>query len=146
MTSRPDDAPSRPSRPDGPRDSGRWHTIEARESITLLETRPAGLGTAEAAERRRRHGPNTIVTSRPDGPLRLLLRQLNSPLLFVLLGSGAVALLLGKVTDGAVVLGVVALNALIGFLQEYRAQKAITALGQMVPETATVRRAPPCRP
>jgi len=77
---------------------------------------------------------------RPDGPLKLLLRQLNSPLLFVLLGSGGVALLLGKVTDGAVVLGVVALNAIIGFIQEFRAQKAITALGEMVPETAVVRR------
>jgi len=78
--------------------------------------------------------------ARPGGPLKLLLRQLNSPLLFVLLGSGGIALLLGKVTDGAVVLGVVALNAIIGFIQELRAQKAITALGEMVPESAVVRR------
>ncbi len=122
------------------RELGWWHAIEARDSFKLLDTRPEGLSQAEAAERLINYGINTIVMARPLGPLRLLLRQLNSPLLFVLLASGGVALFLGKVTDGAVVLGVVALNAIIGFIQEYRAQKAITALGGMVPETATVRR------
>ncbi len=117
-----------------------WHAVEARDSVALLDTREEGLSQAEAAQRLIQHGANTIVVARPDGPLLLLLRQLNSPLLFVLLGSGAIALFLGKVTDGAVVLGVVVLNAIIGFIQEYRAQKAITALSQMVPETATVRR------
>ncbi len=117
-----------------------WHALEATAALAALGSRPAGLDEVEVEARRREHGPNLIPAARPDGPLKLLLRQLNSPLLFVLLGSGALALLMGKLTDGAVVLGVVALNALVGFIQEYKAQKAITALDQMVPEHATVRR------
>jgi len=117
-----------------------WHSVDSDETVKRLEGRNEGLTEAEAVQRIQRFGPNTIILGRPDGPVKLLLRQLNSPLLFVLLGSGAIALLLGKVIDGAVVLGVVIFNAIIGFIQEYRAQKAITALGQMVPETATVRR------
>jgi magnesium-transporting ATPase (P-type) len=117
-----------------------WHAIDANEAVRLQQTESSGLSDTEAASRQQRYGPNTIATARQDGPLRLLLRQLASPLLFVLLGSGAVALLLGKVTDGVVVLGVVVVNALIGFVQEYRAHRAITALSQFVPEKATVCR------
>ncbi len=117
-----------------------WHAVEAEQSLEILGASAGGLDEGEAGERLRSHGPNAIAVARPDGPLQLLWRQLNSPLLFVLLGSGAIALLLGKVTDGAVVLGVVVLNALIGFIQEYRALEAITALGQMTPDVATVRR------
>ncbi|MBN1653386.1 MAG: HAD-IC family P-type ATPase [Deltaproteobacteria bacterium] len=117
-----------------------WHAVEAHQAVEKLDGRQEGLSEPEADERIERFGPNIIALGRPEGPLTLFLRQLNSPLLYVLLGSGAIALFLGKVTDGAVVLGVVALNAVIGFIQEYRAQKEITALGQMVPDTANVRR------
>ncbi|MFC1643237.1 HAD-IC family P-type ATPase [Myxococcota bacterium] len=133
-------APKEPGQPGGDRVSNLWHAIDAGDAVEQLEARQEGLTPDEATERLGRYGANTIVMARPDGPLKLLLRQLNSPLLFVLLGSGGIALALGKVTDGAVVLGVVALNAIIGFIQEFRAQKAITALGEMVPETAVVRR------
>jgi Ca2+-transporting ATPase len=125
---------------EGARGDARWHAVEADPLMASLGSRREGLTRIEAEERLSRHGANLIAMARPEGPLRLLLRQFNSPLLFVLLGAGGIALLLGKVTDGAVVLGVVVLNALMGFIQEHRAQRAITALGQMVPESATVRR------
>ncbi len=84
---------NRPAQADGIRAPRQWHAVAARDSLELLDTIQEGLTQAEAAERLVEHGANTIGMARPDGPLRLLLRQLNSPLLFVLLGSGGIALL-----------------------------------------------------
>ncbi len=117
-----------------------WHTLEAEAVVAGVESRLEGLGEAEARKRLGEFGPNQIAAAQGDGPLQLFISQLKSPLLYVLMGSGALALAMGKLTDGAVVLGVVILNAIIGFIQEYRAQNAIAALGQMVPDIATVRR------
>ncbi|MDD2468620.1 MAG: HAD-IC family P-type ATPase, partial [Desulfobulbus sp.] len=72
--------------------------------------------------------------------LQLLWRQINNPLIWVLLGSGTLAVALGKFTDGMVVLAVVVINALIGFIQEYKAGRAIEALSDMVPHNANVLR------
>ncbi len=72
--------------------------------------------------------------------LQLLWRQINNPLIWVLLGSGTLAVLLGKMTDGLVVLSVVVINAIIGFIQEFKAGRAIEALSEMVPQNATVIR------
>ena len=85
-------------------------------------------------------GPNVLRRAKGDGPWRILLRQVNDPLIYVLLGAVALAVLMGKVVDGLVVLGVVVLNTIIGFVQEYRAGQAIEALMDMVPQTATVLR------
>ena len=77
---------------------------------------------------------------RPEPARVLLWRQLSSPLILVLIASGAVALALGEIADGAVVLAVVVANSAIGFVQEWRAGRAIQALGALVPERATVVR------
>ena len=70
----------------------------------------------------------------------MLLRQINNPLIWVLIGAGALAVGLGKAIDDAVVLSVVVANAVVGFLQEFRAGKEIDALIEMVPDFATVVR------
>ncbi len=70
----------------------------------------------------------------------MLFRQVNSPIIYLLLGASALAVLLGKGLDGAVVLGAVLVNVVIGFLQEFRAGQAIEALSKMVPHEATVIR------
>ena len=80
-------------------------------------------------------GPNVLRRTKGDGPWHILLRQVNDPLIYVLLGAVALAVLMGKVVDGLVVL-----NTIIGFVQEYRAGQAIEALMDMVPQTATVLR------
>ena len=117
-----------------------WHATPAGEVLARLESRPEGLTAVEAQRRLVEHGPNAL--SRQGGPSawQVLLRQVTSPLIYALLASAAVAFALGDVPDGAVVLAVVVLNALIGFAQEYRAGKAIEALAQLVSEPATVRR------
>jgi Ca2+-transporting ATPase len=117
-----------------------WHALPPDEALRRLDGRPEGLTSSEVAARLARYGPNVLPRAAGDSALRLVLRQLESPLIWVLLGSSVVAILLGKVLDGLVVLAVVVVNTVIGFIQEYRASQAIGALLQMVPETATVLR------
>ena len=117
-----------------------WHALEADDALDALDSRSGGLTTPEARERLEHVGANRIAPMRPESPLSLLWRQLSSPLIVVLIASGAVALALGEVADGAVVLAVVVVNSAIGFLQEWRAGRAIQALSALVPERATVVR------
>jgi magnesium-transporting ATPase (P-type) len=117
-----------------------WHALAAEDVLQRLDSAAGGLTSADAAARLASHGPNVLPRASGDGPLTLLLRQVDSPLIWVLLASAITAILLGKVLDGLVVLAVVVVNTIIGFIQEYRAGQAIGALLQMVPETATVLR------
>ena len=117
-----------------------WHAAPGGEVLARLSSRPDGLTTAEAEQRLAEHGPNALTRQQGPSAWQVLLRQFTSPLIYALLVSAVVAFALGDIPDGAVVLGVVVLNALIGFVQEYRAGKAIQALAQLVSEPATVRR------
>jgi calcium-translocating P-type ATPase len=117
-----------------------WHALDGDAALAAVESRAAGLSTAEASARLEHFGPNLIAPMRPEPATVLLRRQLSSPLIVVLIAAGALALALGEVTDGAVVLAVVVANAAIGFVQEWRAGQAIQALSALVPERATVLR------
>jgi len=117
-----------------------WHTMAAEAVFQALASSETGLSTEQVQERLRLHGPNQITKKPTDSVLQLLWRQINNPLIWVLLGSAAVAILLGKVTDGLVVLSVVLINAVIGFIQEFKAGRAIEALSGMVPQNAMVLR------
>jgi Ca2+-transporting ATPase len=117
-----------------------WHSLDLTAAFKELGSSPAGLTSIEVRQRLLEHGPNVIERIRGEGPLRILWRQIDNPLIWVLLASAGVAVAIGKVTDGLVVLAVVVLNSLIGFIQEFRASRAIEALRSMVPEYATVLR------
>ena len=97
-----------------------WHTLEPDRVFAALHSSEAGLTADQATERLRIHGPNLIRKTKQDGILRLLWRQINNSLIWVLLASGTLAILLGKMTDGLVVLSVVLINAVIGFIQNSR--------------------------
>jgi Ca2+-transporting ATPase len=117
-----------------------WHNLSVEEALGATGSSETGLNQAEATRRLASHGPNLLARQSGDGMLTLLWRQINSPLVWVLTGSAFLAMGLGKVTDGGVVLAVVIINTVIGFIQEFRAGKAIEALVDMVPENATVVR------
>jgi Ca2+-transporting ATPase len=100
----------------------------------------AGLEESEAARRLAEHGPNALPRGAAKGPLKVFLAQFHNPLVYVLLASAGLASLMGQWADAGVVLGVVVLNAIIGFVQEYRAGKELEALSSMVPERTLVVR------
>ena len=117
------------------------HSRASRESLEELGvSAERGLDAAEAEKRLEEAGPNVLARDSRGGIPRILWRQINDPLMYVLLSSGTLAVLLGKGADSIVVFAVVVLNAVIGFVQEYRATRAIDALMDMVPDDVTVLR------
>jgi magnesium-transporting ATPase (P-type) len=117
-----------------------WHSIEPESALRELQSAGAGLDAEEAQKRLEVLGPNVLPRGEGESPLVLLWRQINSPLIWVLIAAAGLAIAMGKGADGLVVIGVVVLNTLIGFVQEYRAGRAIEALIDLVPDTSTVLR------
>jgi Ca2+-transporting ATPase len=108
--------------------------------LLTLESSALGLSTHEAQARQKVYGPNLLPAAASESVMTLIWRQLNNPLIYVLIASALLAVALGKRIDGLVVLGVVVINTLIGFMQEYRANRTITALSALVPESVIALR------
>jgi Ca2+-transporting ATPase len=121
-------------------DSTRWHSSSAQDVMAELETSLSGLNDREAAERLQKYGSNALLRKGNDSPWLIFWRQINNPIGWLLISAGALAVGLQKVTDSLVVFGAVIVNAIIGFIQEYRAGKAIEALAAMLPEFTTALR------
>jgi Ca2+-transporting ATPase len=118
-----------------------WHQFTVAELVTRQGTDlGSGLTATEAAERQRRHGPNQLTARRGQGPLLRLLLQFHQPLIYILLVATVVTAALDEWIDAAVILGVVLVNAIVGFLQEGKALQAIEALGKTLVTEATVIR------
>src|SRR6516162_7045404 len=118
-----------------------WHAVPADQVIGRLKTDPVkGLDAGEASQRISQYGPNRLPEGKKRGPLIRFLAQLNNVLVFVLLGAGFVKLMVGLWLDAAVILGVVIINALLGFIQEGKAEKALDSIRNMLSaEARTVR-------
>ena len=118
--------------------------MEIEAAFESLETSPDGLSSSEAERRLQQYGANLLPRGKREGPLVLLWRQIHNPLIWVLIASGAVAMAVDwegeGIKNGIVIFAVVVINSLIGFIQEFRAAKAIEALSQMVPENVTIVR------
>ncbi len=118
-----------------------WHQLPAEEVVQLLDTDlSAGLSAAKVRQRRERFGPNRLTFKKGRSEWMRFVLQFHQPLLYVLLVASAVTALLGEWVDSSVIFGVVFLNAVVGYIQEARAEKAINALAQMVVTSAAVRR------
>jgi len=120
--------------------SATWHAAAAEEVFTKIESSPRGLTQAEAAERLRRFGPNRLTPPRKKGPLKRLLLQFHNVLIYILLAAALVTFLLEHWLDAGVIVGVVLVNALIGFIQEGKAEKALDAIRNMLSPSALVTR------
>jgi len=117
-----------------------WHASSSQEVLSELQTSLNGLTDSEASERMKRYGANILLRKGSDSPWLLFWRQINNPIGWLLIASGSLAIGLQKITDAVVVFGAVVINAIIGFIQEYRAGQAIEALAAMMPEFATALR------
>jgi Ca2+-transporting ATPase len=118
-----------------------WHALDPGEAAAALKVNAGtGLDDADAARRLAEHGPNALPTTPPKPLWRVLLRQFGSPLVLILFAAAALAVGLGHVGDAAVILAVVVINALIGTVQEGRAEQSMAALRQLSELRARVRR------
>jgi magnesium-transporting ATPase (P-type) len=109
-----------------------WHTRAGEEAVEALATDPdRGLSKDEVEERLDRYGANTIESGEVDPWWRILLRQFLDPLIYILILAGLVTLYFQDYIDSAVIFAAVVINGTIGFVQEYRARKAITSLAEM---------------
>jgi len=117
-----------------------WHAEPAVEVLAALESGPAGLSAEDAAARKERFGPNRLADAPGRGPIWRFLLQFHNVLIYVLLGAAVLAAVIGNLADAAVVLAVVVLNAIIGVIQEGRAERALEAIRGMIDPHASVIR------
>jgi len=112
-------------------DGPAWHCLDAEETLTRLDTGPGGLGAGEAARRLAQHGPNELADRGARHPARLFLEQFTSLMVVILLGAAGLSVALGKLLEAGAILAIVFLFAVLGFVQEYRAERAIAALKRL---------------
>ena len=118
----------------------RWNNLSPDEALEAISSRRSGLSSSEAKTRLLRYGPNRLQGKKKTPPAIVFLKQFLSPLIYVLLVAAIISIIVEHFLDAWVILGVLLLNAVIGFIQETRAEKAMEALMRMAAPKARVRR------
>lgn len=124
-----------PALPDRP-----WHALPVDTAIADLASTREGLATADAAARLERHGPNALPAGKGKSLLKRFLLQFDNLLIYVMIAGAAITLLLGHYVDTAVILVVIIINAIIGVIQENKAESALEAIRDMISPRASVLR------
>ncbi len=117
-----------------------WHTKTIDQAFAELHSAMRGLDQKEAAERLAKFGANEIQSAHRVSPWEILIEQFKNVLILILLGATVISLFLGHGVESIVIAVIVLFAVLLGFVQEYRAERAIEALRQMAAPTATVLR------
>ncbi len=117
-----------------------WHTRSAEDVLIALSTSDNGLTVADAAARLRQHGPNELREQASKGPLRMLLEQFTQTMVLILIAAAVVSALLGKGMETVAIGAIVVLFGVLGFASEYRAERAMASLKQLVVPSVRVRR------
>ena len=116
------------------------HTLSPEQVLELLGTGPEGLSHSEAQERLSLYGPNVLAAAKQISPWLILLRQFQNLLIAILIVATAISFLMGESLDAWVILAIVLACVVLGFIQEYRAEKAAAALKKLAAPEATVVR------
>ncbi|MEX0702699.1 MAG: HAD-IC family P-type ATPase [Planctomycetales bacterium] len=117
-----------------------WHARSVQRVCEDLRTGETGLTNKEAEARLREFGPNRLPHKPPPAWWRILLRQFQNPLIYILAIAAIVSLAIGKATDAGFIIAVIALNGLIGGYQEWRAEQSASALQKLLQIRASVQR------
>lgn len=117
-----------------------WHTMSVEDVFTFLKTSYKGITQEEAQVRLNAYGFNELKEKKKMTPLMMLLHQFTDFMILVLIAAALLSGLLGELSDTIAIIVIVVLNAIIGFVQEYRAEKAMEALKKMAAPLATVIR------
>jgi len=117
-----------------------WYRKDLTRIFNELKTSSQGLSAGEAAERLKRLGPNELVEKKKKSPFRMFLDQFLDFMILILIAAAVISGFIGDLSDTIAIVVIVIVNAVIGFIQEYRAEKAMEALKKMAAPTATVIR------
>lgn len=117
-----------------------WHSLDTINVFEKIESTEQGLSSHSASDRLVRFGPNHIKPPKRETALIRFLKQFHNVLIYVLLASGIITVLLGHWVDSSVIFGVVFINAIIGFIQEGKAERALDAIRNMLSHHAYVKR------
>ncbi|HPT19092.1 MAG TPA: HAD-IC family P-type ATPase [Methanothrix sp.] len=118
----------------------KWHSMTSDEVLAGLKSGHGGLLAGDAAQRLAEHGPNQLESPSKPSPLRIFLSKFKDYMVLVLIFAAIVSYIAGESTNSLVILGIVILVAIIGFVQEYKAERAMEALREMVAPEADVLR------
>ncbi|WP_462321486.1 cation-transporting P-type ATPase, partial [Halochromatium sp.] len=117
-----------------------WHALDTDAVLLRVNSTGDGLKQSEAERRLADYGPNKLPEAKPRSPLMRFLAQFHNVLIYVLIVAGVVTALLQHWLDAGVIFGVVLINAIIGFVQEGKAEDALEAiLGMLAPRAAVTR-------
>ena len=117
-----------------------WHTLSALDTLSRLDASRTGLPPDAVEARRAQYGDNRLPPPQRQPAWQRLLLQFHNVLIYVLLAAGVITALLGHWLDSGVIFGVIIINAVIGFIQEGRAEEALDAIRDMLAPHATVTR------
>jgi len=118
----------------------KWKKLSADETLKTLNSSINGLSSSEAQKRLSEHGKNELVEDKKAGPLRIFLEEFKEILILILIIAAIAAYYVGDTIDAVVILVVVVINAVVGFIQEYRAEKAMEKLKGLISTEAVVLR------
>ncbi|MBJ3776209.1 cation-transporting P-type ATPase [Acuticoccus mangrovi] len=117
-----------------------FHALSVPDALAAVDASASGLTSEEAARRRAIHGPNRLPAPPQRSAVLRFLAQFNNVLIYVLIASAVVTIALGHVVDTGVILAVILVNAVIGYVQEGRAERAMDAIrGMLAPHSAVMR-------
>jgi magnesium-transporting ATPase (P-type) len=116
------------------------HALAIDAALQALKTGENGLSTAEAAERLAANGPNRLPTAAKEGLFKRFFKHFHDILIYILIAAAGITALLGHWIDTGVILGVVVINAIIGFIQEGKAEEALEGIRKMLSVHAQARR------
>jgi len=118
-----------------------WYQMSAEEVVQSLQADPSsGLASDEALERQKQHGRNELIEKKNVSPLTLLLGQFKDFMVLVLLGATLISGLLGEYLDAITIIAIIVMNGILGFIQEFRAERSLRALKELsAPHTNVLR-------
>ena len=117
-----------------------WHTKTKEEALSELNSSAKGLSSKEAEERLKKYGPNRLEEKGRKSPWKMLFQQFTETMVLILVAAAILSFFLGKSTEGIAIMAIVLLFGLLGFFQEFRAEKAMAALSNMVIPIVRARR------
>ena len=117
-----------------------WHAKTSEETLKELGTSETGLSQTEVQKRLTENGPNELKKEKRSSPIRMLLSQFSDILIIILLIAIGLSIAIGELIDAIVIIAIVAATAILGFVEEFRSEKAVEALKKMTAPTAMVIR------